>query len=54
MDTESVKNITEIANDKMKQDFPLLDRHYLESDIKYILEATYKWYELNRIAREAK
>jgi len=54
LDKPSAEMIAEIASKEMREKFPLLDKHYSDQDVIFILKAYIKWYYLNRIAREVK
>ena len=47
IDTESAQLIADLANDKLKQKYPLMGAHFKNWEVVYILEAYIKWWYLN-------
>ena len=37
-----IKGVTDIANDRMRKAYPLLDKHYCEEEVKIVCEAFYE------------
>jgi len=40
-----VKAVTDISNARIKKNFPLLDKHFDEAEVRVICEAMYDLYE---------